>query len=260
MQSIIPITVVSGYLGSGKTTLIKHILKCKESKRIGIIVNDFAEINLDEQTLLKDPFFTAQDQIISLKDGSISGRLREQLVEAVYKMAASQEVDVILIESTGIGQPDKIAKALSKGGTDKGQQLSEVARLDTNVTIVDGFRLLQQFSPENGQFDEDYTESNLLIINQIEFCDVLIFNKTDLLEEKDKTELICLVKEIQPNTAFYETQFSQVTIQSVIHTKRFDEKQTIKQFDQVNRYEKNSENELGIESFVYRRREPFHPE
>ena len=147
MDKRIPVTVISGYLGAGKTTLILHLLKCKEQRRIGIIVNDLAAINVDEKTIQKSPYFSKADRLVALTNGSISGSLQQRLIDAIYQLADSGDVDLILIESSGVVQPDMVAKFVSRGENTDGRPLDKICRLDTNVTIVDGFRVLQQFVP-----------------------------------------------------------------------------------------------------------------
>lgn len=126
---LMPITIVSGYLGSGKTSLLLHLLKCKGDLRLGIIANDLAEINVDAKIIQKSLFFTEEDQLISLQSGSISGNLSGQLIVAVNQLTKSQAVDYILIESSGIAQPDLIAKSIARGETILGEKLKEFCRL-----------------------------------------------------------------------------------------------------------------------------------
>ncbi|MCP9334210.1 cobalamin biosynthesis protein [Lentilactobacillus hilgardii] len=131
--------------------MILHFLKCKEHRRVGIIVNDLATVNVDEKMIEKNPYFSQADRIIALTNGSISGNLCQRLVDAVYDLAVSRDFDLILIESSGIVQPDMVAKFISRGKNTDGRRLSDSCRLDTNVTIVDGFRVLQQFMPGVGE-------------------------------------------------------------------------------------------------------------
>ncbi|EEI24147.1 cobalamin biosynthesis protein [Lactobacillus hilgardii] len=131
--------------------MILHLLKCKEHRRVGINVNDLATVNVDEKMIEKNPYFSQADRIIALTNGSISGNLCQRLVDAVYDLAVSRDFDLILIESSGIVQPDMVAKFISRGKNTDGRRLSDSCRLDTNVTIVDGFRVLQQFMPGVGE-------------------------------------------------------------------------------------------------------------
>lgn len=128
-----------------------HLLKCKEHRRVGINVNDLATVNVDEKMIEKNPYFSQADRIIALTNGSISGNLCQRLVDAVYDLAVLRDFDLILIESSGIVQPDMVAKFISRGKNTDGRRLSDSCRLDTNVTIVDGFRVLQQFMPGVGE-------------------------------------------------------------------------------------------------------------
>lgn len=131
--------------------MILHLLKCKEHRRVGINVNDLATVNVDEKMIEKNPYFSQADRIIALTNGSISGNLCQRLVDAVYDLAVLRDFDLILIESSGIVQPDMVAKFISRGKNTDGRRLSDSCRLDTNVTIVDGFRVLQQFMPGVGE-------------------------------------------------------------------------------------------------------------
>ncbi|MBZ2201519.1 MAG: GTP-binding protein [Lentilactobacillus hilgardii] len=262
MDNRIPVTVISGYLGAGKTTLILHLLKCKEHRRVGIIVNDLAAVNVDEKMIEKNPYFSQADRLIALTNGSISGNLRQRLVDAVYDLAASGDVDLILIESSGIVQPDMVAKFISRGKNTDGRRLSDSCRLDTNVTIVDGFRVLQQFMPGIGEYNQDFTQSNQLIINQIEFCDVLLFNKTDLLTNEQQLYLKKFIRQLQPRAKFLETRFAVVPVSKVVNTRLFDEKTELKDYDRsddLSHFSEHHDLKFGIESFVYRRRRPFNP-
>lgn len=256
----VPITIISGYLGSGKTSLILHLLKCKQKKRVGIIVNDVAEVNVDAKNIRNSEFFSEEDCLISLQNGSISHSLKEDLVEAVYTLSSSGKIDEIYIESTGIAQPDLIAKYIQHGESNNHIQLTEVSIIDALITVVDVFRLAQQFSSENGKFNENYTESNLVIMNQIEFCDILLFNKIDMVTEKEKEYLKTIVKQIQPTAHFIECTFSQVGVNKITNTRLFSGEDEINLFDNGTYNLEKLENNFHIDTFVYTRREPFHPE
>ncbi|AIQ46531.1 hypothetical protein R70723_12115 [Paenibacillus sp. FSL R7-0273] len=261
-MSRVPVTVISGYLGSGKTTLLLHLLLCKEQLRIGLIVNDLAEVNVDAKTIEKSEFFTEKDRLVVMSSGSISSDLKTELIEAVYYLAASGEVDLIIVEASGVALPQLIANTIINGVTHDGVPLNTVSRLDTNVTVVDGYRILGQFTSEDGMYNDEYVDSNQLIINQIEFCDVLVFNKIDLLTPNEKDYLTSFVRKIQPKASFIETSFSRVLVKDVLNTGLFDEMagiQDVLDTEDLNEFIENEADQLGIQSFVYRRREPFHP-
>ncbi|WP_057743961.1 CobW family GTP-binding protein [Liquorilactobacillus capillatus] len=263
MTKKIPITVISGYLGAGKTTLILHLLKCKMDKRVGIIVNDLAAINVDHKTIVNSPYFSEADRIIPISDGTISTSHRQKLVDALYDLATSDEIDLILVESSGVVQPDVVAASIVKGKTSTTQELKSVCYLDTNVTIVDGFRILQQFLPGQGEYNQDFVASNQLIVNQIEFCDVLLFNKIDLLTLEQKNYLQEIVRQMQPTAQFYETKFSQIAVNKVLQTHLFNAKKSLDELnlsDPLRLLNHAHETQFKINSFVYRRRCPFHPQ
>lgn len=263
MSKKIPITVISGYLGAGKTTLILHLLKCKMNKRIGIVVNDLASVNVDKKAICNSPYFSEADRLIPITDGTISNKHRQKLIDAVYDLAASGAVDLILVESSGVVQPDIVAACIVKGRTSTAQELDKVCYLDTNVTIVDGFRILQQFLPGQGKYNQNFVESNQLIVKQIEFCDVLLFNKIDLLTLEQKNYLQEIVRQIQPTAKFYATKFSQIAVAKVIQTHLFNAQSSLNErnlSDPLRLLNQNAEPLLKIDSFVYRWRRPFHPQ
>lgn len=258
----IPVTVVSGYLGSGKTTLILNILKARKYNRTGLIVNDFSEKNVDADILEKSPYLKETDQLIPISNGSISSDLMPQLEDALFELGQSQEVDYILVEDSGIATPRAIAQLITQARDDKGNNLSDFTRLDSMVTVADSYRLAQQFNPSQGRYNDDFLESNQLIIKQIEYCDVLILNKLDLITESEHRYITNMLRTIQPNARLIETTFSKVIQDYILDTQLFDESKTVLDdldTECLSNLTSKKTLDLGIESFVYRRRRPFHP-
>lgn len=258
----IPVTVVSGYLGSGKTTFLLHMLEHRKHERIGFIINDFSEKNVDADLIERSPYFSDKDVLLPISNGSISSTLIEELEQALLSLVQDYQVDYIFIEGSGIATPEKIAQTVLHTETKEGNLFKEYLQLDAMITIADGSRLAQQFDPMNGRFNEEYMDSNQLIVRQIEFCNILVFNKLDLITETERIHLKAFIRQLQPQATFLETTFSRVPLEDVLYTELFDEDRPIKDtFDteEINNIEENQSSTLGIESFVYRRRRPFHP-
>ncbi|MCO7127864.1 GTP-binding protein [Sporolactobacillus shoreicorticis] len=259
----VPVTIFSGFLGSGKTTLLLHLLQHRSpNKRIGLIINDMAEVNIDEKTIRRSPFFTADDRLIALTGGSISTDLVSALQRAVYELASSKKVDLILIETSGISRPQLVVKKLVRGKNQNGKMIRDVARVDTTITVVDAARLASLLTPEQGTFDAAYVDTNQLIMNQIDFCNVLIINKTDQLSADSLAYLQNAAQALQPEAHLIMTTFGRVAPEALINTHRFDERQTIPDADdteELSVLQQNEAAQIGIRSFVYRRRHPFHP-
>lgn len=268
-----PVTVLSGYLGSGKTTLLNNILKNREGLKIAVIVNDMSEINIDKDLVIEGGGISRTDEkLVELSNGCICCTLREDLLVEVQKIAERGDVDQIVIESTGISEPVPVAQTFSYIDDELGIDLTSICRLDTMVTVVDAHRFINDMRSEDlltdrdqGVSEEDERSISDLLIDQIEFCDVLILNKTDLVDKKDLDQLENVLRKLQPTAKFIKTNFADVPIKEVVNTGLFNfEKASnsagwIKELTEGGHASHTPETEeYGISSFAYRRRLPFH--
>lgn len=267
----LPVAVLSGFLGAGKTTLLNHILNKREGRRIAVIVNDMSEINIDA-ALVRDggaQLSRTDEKLVEMSNGCICCTLREDLLLEVKRLAQAGRFDHLVIESTGISEPLPVAETFTFED-EAGESLSAYARLDSMITVVDGFNFLRDYRSADdlqsrgeslGAQDERSVVD--LLVDQIEFCDLLVLNKTDLLSPAQLHQLKGMLQALNPHALIVKSEFGQVPLDCLLNTGRFDFDRAAQApgWLQTLRGEHQPESEeYGIRNFVYRARRPFHPQ
>ena len=274
-KKTLPVTVLSGFLGAGNTTLLNHVLNNREGLKVAVIVNDMSEVNIDEKLVATGSKLSRTDEkLVEMSNGCICCTLREDLMIEVEKLAKMKKFDYLLIESTGISEPIPVAQTFSFATGDELYDLTKVSQLDTMVTVVDAFNFFNDFGSADTILDRAMTDDQEdertivnLLTDQVEFANVIILNKSDLVTEERLGLLEKTLLKLNPTAKVIKTSYSKVNPKEILNTGLFDyevAEQSAGWLKELELAQKGISHtpeteEYGISSFVYQNPRPFHP-
>lgn len=269
-SSSLPVTVLSGFLGAGKTTILNHVLSNRSGLRVAVIVNDMSEINIDAALVENGgaELSRTKETLVEMSNGCICCTLRDDLLKEVSRLAQERRFDYLLIESTGVSEPLPVAQTFSFED-EKGRSLRDLTKLDTMVTVVDGKNFLNDYRSQDDLRDRDLAVAPAddrglgdLFVEQIEFADVLVISKCDLVDAKHLHEITGVIKALNPSAEIVLSSHGDVPLEKVLGTGRFDMDSAMQSpgwIKELSNQHVPETEEYGISSFTFRARRPFHP-
>ncbi|PKG22789.1 GTP-binding protein [Niallia nealsonii] len=265
----IPVAVLSGYLGSGKTTLLNRLLANRNNLKMAVIVNDMSEVNIDASLVKQGGFAKTDEKLVEMQNGCICCTLREDLLIEVEKLASLGDIDYIVIESSGISEPISVAQTFTYVDEIVGIDLSQFCRLDTMVAVLDANRFWHDYASGESLLDRKQAIDDLdkreiadLLIDQIEFANVILLNKSDLVSKSKLCELKAVLQKLNPDAKLIESEYAQVPLNQILNTGLFDfetSSQSAGWLKELNKEHVPETGEYGMASFIYRIHKPFHP-
>jgi G3E family GTPase len=267
----LPVTVLSGFLGAGKTTVLNHVLQNREGLRVAVIVNDMSQVNIDARLVRNGDaaLSRTEETLVEMSNGCICCTLRADLLQEVARLAHEERFDYLLIESTGISEPLPVAETFTFADQ-TGQSLTHCTRLDTMVTVVDAYNFPREIRSEDdlqtrglGSSEQDQRSIADLLIDQVEFADVILLNKIDLVQAQELDQVEALLQRLNPSARLVRIQQGQVPLTEILNTGRFDfdhAAQSPQWLKEAPGEHLPETEEYGISSFVYQARRPFHPQ
>ncbi|ELY97005.1 cobalamin synthesis protein P47K [Natrialba chahannaoensis JCM 10990] len=275
-EQTIPVTVLSGTLGAGKTTTLNHVLRESGDRDLAVLVNDMGDVNVDADLVAESSDISADEaELVELSNGCICCELRGDLLDAISGLTREREFDAIVIESTGVAEPLPVAQTLTLGFDqsdldptefyeETGIEPLENCHLDTTVTVVDAHQFTEAMRSDE-ILDDDGTAKHLgdLLVEQVEFCDILLLNKCDLVDEMSLDKIEAILETLQPRAEIVRTTHGRIAVDEVIDTGRFDFEEASRSagwMQELQEPHESAEEEHGVTSFVFEARRPFHPE